>query len=280
VSDMSWEDAVRWYRAQPGNEQAIRDNFFDLPVKDAAKRFAVGEEFAELVRLLGPGERKYLLDLGAGNGISAYAFAQHGWQVSALEPDPSEEVGAGAIRGLAEAGLSIDVVPEWGEKLPFDDASFDVVHARQVLHHANDLAQMVAETFRVLKPGGRAIYTREHVVDDDRQLAAFLRDHPLQHLYGGEHAYSVPQYLGAMQQAGFNLLGTWGPFDSIINYFPGTEIERHAHITHKMARRWLGLGRLIANSADDRKAFMTRLRESDRTPGRLFSFFVEKPCAS
>ena len=50
---LSWEDAVRWYRAQPGNEAAIRANYFDLPVRPAAERYAASEEFAEVTRLLG-----------------------------------------------------------------------------------------------------------------------------------------------------------------------------------------------------------------------------------
>ena len=32
ATQMSWEEAVRWYRGQPGNEAAIRANYFDLPV--------------------------------------------------------------------------------------------------------------------------------------------------------------------------------------------------------------------------------------------------------
>ena len=112
---LSWEEAVRWYRAQPGNEIEVSNNYFDLPVRQAAERFAASEEFAEISRLLGTGQGMQILDLGAGNGVASYALARNGWVVTALEPDESDEVGAGAIYLLArETGLPIKVVQEFG----------------------------------------------------------------------------------------------------------------------------------------------------------------------
>ena len=110
---MTWEEAVRWYRDQPGNEAEIRNNYFDLPVLPAAQRYANSEEFAEVLRLLGPGSGRQILDLGAGNGIASFALAKNGWRVTALEPDRSSEVGAGAIRAIvAQTGLPIDISGE------------------------------------------------------------------------------------------------------------------------------------------------------------------------
>src|SRR3989442_11745235 len=164
---LSWEEAVRWYRAQPGNEVEVRNNYFDLPVRQAAERFAESEEFAEISRLLGAGQGRQILDLGAGNGVASYALARNGWVVTALEPDESEEVGAGAIHLLArETALAIKVVQEFGEQLPFADDSFDAIHARQVLHHAADLESMVGELKRVLRSGGWVLITPGQVSDD------------------------------------------------------------------------------------------------------------------
>ena len=43
------------------------------------------------------------------------------------------------------------------ERLPVDDASFDLVLCTQVLEHADDPAQAVRELQRVVRPGGRVL---------------------------------------------------------------------------------------------------------------------------
>lgn len=278
MSRLSWEEAVRWYRAQPGNEAEVRNNYFDLPVLRAAERFAGSEEFAEILRLLGQGEGREILDLGAGNGIASYALAQHGWKVTALEPDESEEVGAGAIERLVQdTGLPIKVVRDVGERLPFANQSFAAIHARQVLHHAEDLEGMVQELNRVLRSGGLLLSTREHVIDNDEQLRVFRDEHPLHFLYGGENAYSIERYLRAFEQAGLRLLRMWGPLESILNFYPGTEAERQIAVRQVAKHSWLRLGRLVAWSERFRRVQLDKHTRHDRTPGRIYSFLIEKP---
>ena len=75
--------------------------------------------------------------------------------MTAVEPDPSTLVGAGAIRALSqETGVAIEVVEAFGEAIPLEAAGYDVVVARQVLHHANDLGQFCREMARLVRPGG------------------------------------------------------------------------------------------------------------------------------
>lgn len=277
-SALSWEEAVRWYRAQPNNEAEVRNNYFDLPPLNAAERYAQSEEFAEVLRLLGPGNARQILDLGAGNGIASFALAKNGWRVTALEPDASAEVGAAAIRTIRdETGLPIDVVREGGRLLPFSDESFDAIHARQVLHHVPDLEAMTSELFRVLRPGGLCLTTRDHVADDEQQLQQFRAEHPLHALYGGEHAYPLNVYLNAFAKAGLRLRQSWGPVESILNFFPGTEQERQLAIRQIANHSCLRLGRLLAWSADFRGTQLKRHTQNDKTPGRIYSFLLERP---
>jgi ubiquinone/menaquinone biosynthesis C-methylase UbiE len=275
---LNWEEAVRWYRSQPGNEIEVRNNYFDLPVLEAAKRYANSEEFAVVLRQLGPGAGRRVLDVGAGNGIACYALAVNGWRVTALEPDPSREVGTGAIAEIVEqTRLPIEVVQNIGEQLPFDDASFDAIHARQVLHHAADLDLMVREIARVLMPGSICLSTREHVVDNEAQLAAFRNEHPLHRYYGGENAYPVARYLESFQRAGFEVQKVWGPLESMLNFFPGTEKQRQRALRHVANHSWLRFGRLLSWSSRFREAAVRHYTDRDRTPGRIYSFLVTKP---
>ena len=275
---MTWEEAVRWYRAQPGNDAAVRANYFDLPVRAAVERYAAGEEFSEVARLLGPGKGRAILDLGAGNGIASFALARAHWKVTALEPDPGGEVGAGAIRALQkEFGLPVEVVAGTGGGLPFAEACFDAVFARQVLHHVPDLAHTMRELFRVLKPGGTLLALREHVVRDAAELRAFRENHPLHRHYGGENAHALAAYLDAAARAGFAVRETWGPVESILNFAPRPEAERQAQIQRITRERWCGLGRLLAWSPGFVAACVAAATARNASPGRIYSFLFRKP---
>ena len=128
MHDYTWEQAVQWLRRQPDQEALVRGCYYDDPLLAAAQRFADSEEW-QAVKIFLPGSGGQALDLGAGRGISSYALARDGWQVTALEPDPSPLVGAAAIKTLAqETGLPIRVVEDYGEMLPFDDCTFDLVY--------------------------------------------------------------------------------------------------------------------------------------------------------
>lgn len=280
---MTWEEAVIWLRRQPDQAELVRACYYDDPLIDAAKRFANSEEW-RAARVLLPGSQGRALDLGAGRGIGSYALARDGWWVTALEPDPSRVVGAGAIRSLAkESGLTIEVVERKAERLPFGDEAFDVVYGRQILHHAVDLPGLCREVFRVLKPRGRFIATREHAISRPGDLPVFLEGHPLHKHYGGEHAYLLRDYRAALRSAGFRQTAELGPFDSAVNYFPMTT-EEWLSVCRRPVSRWAGKWltcRLVSNHHALGRWLLKRLSgwlsAASDSPGRLYSFVADKP---
>lgn len=263
--------------------QVVRESYLGEDVVAEAARYGASEEFRATCRLLGadrlPASAR-ILDLGAGNGIAAAAFARLGHEVVALDPDESATVGLRAVRAMS-ASLRLGCLRcccGFAQRLPFRDGSFDVVYARQTLHHVTDLTAGLRECQRVLKPDGRLLAVREHVADDEEQLRAFLEHHPLHRLYGGEHAYRLDEYLEAGRMSGLVLTQMLGPFDTVINYYPKSDTEVRAAAVGYLSRK---TGRYLAEAALRVPAvfawYVRRMSGFDQTPGRLYSFLWVKP---
>src|ERR671935_2616522 len=104
---------------------------------------------------LAPGER--VLDLGSGAGTDTLVAAQMvGEQGHVTGIDMTPEMLAksrSAARTMAVG--NVEFVEGEAERLPFPDASFDVVISNGVIDLIPDKDAVFSEIFRVLAPGGR-----------------------------------------------------------------------------------------------------------------------------
>ncbi|HJU94044.1 MAG TPA: methyltransferase domain-containing protein [Pyrinomonadaceae bacterium] len=93
--------------------------------------------------------RPRILDVGCGTGANLIMLSKYG---DAEGVDISED----ALAFCRERGLD-KVRLGAGEALPYEDATFDLVTAFDVVEHMDDDLAGLSEMQRVLRPGGRAL---------------------------------------------------------------------------------------------------------------------------
>ncbi len=150
-SNRHYEDVVQKSRGTRFASCGYKDRFDPFVLnKNPRLRTFYGGLFEDF---LGGLPRGRLLDVGAGTGIYFDALAPYAVEIEAL--DLSEDMVATAGRYCQANGL-IHIHPHVGsaDSLPFEDGAFDVVIALDTLHHVPDLARVLDEAARVLKPGG------------------------------------------------------------------------------------------------------------------------------
>ena len=98
-----------------------------------------------------------VLDLGSGGGIDVLLSARRvGPTGKAYGLDMTEEMLALARENLRKSGLeNVEFLRGQIEQIPLPDASVDVIISNCVINLSADKRQVLAEAFRVLKPGGR-----------------------------------------------------------------------------------------------------------------------------
>jgi ubiquinone/menaquinone biosynthesis C-methylase UbiE len=109
------------------------------------------EVFTELIGPLAR-RRGQALEVGCGRGSLSSYFAADGWDVTLL--DYSQTVIDTARRAFATNGHQAEFVTGDANDLPFPDNSFDVTYSIGLLEHFEDVRQPIAESLRVLRPGG------------------------------------------------------------------------------------------------------------------------------
>jgi SAM-dependent methyltransferase len=124
-----------------------------VPERSAESFAGVANPFS--LGALDPAER--VLDLGCGAGLDSLVAAQMvGPEGSVMGVDMTPEMLAKARAGAEELGFdNVSFVEGEAERLPFDEASFDVVISNGVIDLIPDKDAVFSELHRVLRPGGR-----------------------------------------------------------------------------------------------------------------------------
>jgi SAM-dependent methyltransferase len=173
----------------------------------------VHKHLAQVAALTPPGGR--ILDLGCGRGHFSAYLAQQGFQVEGYEvadpragddflhnQDPSTITHYPALWADVKATYGCDCHYYDGSHFPAADASFDTVLFYASFEHVpvEHIRSAVAESFRVLKPGGRAFVYR-------CPSSWAWKEHLTRNLGMGAHEklYGKGEALGILKDAGFRL---------------------------------------------------------------------------
>ncbi len=171
-------------RAAEGRGSIEAAYYRALPFADLSGRFATDwqirarsfRSFAASV--LRPRERElnrplHILDLGAGNGWLSYRLAQRGHLVAAIDLLINPRDGLGAYIHYDAAFTPVQA--EF-DRLPFDNAQFDLAIFNASLHYAVDYEMTLCEALRVLQPGGQIVVLDSPVYRSDRSGAQMVRE--------------------------------------------------------------------------------------------------------
>jgi SAM-dependent methyltransferase len=255
--------------------QVLRRQLGELPYFRAMLR-TVETCFYQSYPLPGP-----VLDIGAGDGHFAQVTFERPLDVG-LEPfAPSirEAAGRNCYRLLAQAD---------GGKMPFGDNSFGSAISNSVLEHIPHVRQVLAETCRVLKPGGLFLFCVPNPAYlSELSMPSILSRVGLRGL--GEryrewfrvmsrvhHAETPEVWQGWLEAAGFRLEKWWHYFSPQAmrvlewgHYFGGPSL-----VARKLTGRWI-LAPARWNLAITEQVVRNHARPVE-DPRGTFTFFVAR----
>ncbi|MFI5273452.1 MAG: methyltransferase domain-containing protein [Ktedonobacterales bacterium] len=169
----------------------------------ASEGHAHGDDLARLVALAQPRASDVALDIATGGGHTALALALHVAHVTATDLTP--DMLAAARQFIAEQGVrNVDFVVADAERLPFLDASFDLVTVRIAPHHFASVTSAVREMARVLTPDGRLVVI-DNIAPEDPALDALLNTWEARRDPSHVRAYTASEWQAFVAASGLSI---------------------------------------------------------------------------
>lgn len=148
-----------------------------------------------------------LIDVGCGQGRHSYEAYRRGCNVTAFDMNESDLADVksmfGAMELEGEAGFPAIAQVQAGDarQMPYDDDSFDRVIASEILEHIHEDEQVMAELFRITKPGGLVAVTVPR--NWPEQVCWKLSDEYHEVEGGHIRIYKASELVAKLRRAGF-----------------------------------------------------------------------------
>ena len=155
------------------------------------------------------------LDIGCADGTWAKYWQGRGWKTFGVDINP-KNVDAAKKRGIQ--ATTVDLNSE--EPLQFENESFDLIFAGEIIEHLIDTDGFLMELNRCLKPKANLLITTPNLVSFENRIRILFGRYPTWvnfSLHGSGHvrAYTPRVLKYQLKQQGFSIqkqTGNWVPF--------------------------------------------------------------------
>ncbi len=157
----------------------------------------------DVVGSLGVGPDDVVLDIGGREGQHAVVMAERfGCRAVSVDPVPENNERGQQLVAAHEYGHLVELRLGSIEQIPAEESSFQLVFARDMLGHIEDLALALSECRRVLTPGGSMVIFEVFATpllypDEERRLCADVATVP--------ERLSVSNFEATVATAGFSV---------------------------------------------------------------------------
>lgn len=202
LGDASLPALLPW--ADPGPTRIVVEHF--RRVAETAPQTpapAVEGQLRALRALTAPRATDTLLDVGAGAGPVALAFAPHLAHVTATDIAPAMLERAELAR-LAQGATNVEIQWANATALPYAGAAFDIIICRDLCRYIPDLSQLFASLSTVARPAGK-LALDELIGSEDPVKRATHQALEMQHDPAIARLYSESEIEQRIREAGFRI---------------------------------------------------------------------------
>jgi 2-polyprenyl-3-methyl-5-hydroxy-6-metoxy-1,4-benzoquinol methylase len=154
------------------------------------------------------------LDIGCSTGEWGQLWMKSGWDVSGIDIDKEH------LKDAENKGLKTSYCDLNSDNIPYNDNSFDLIFAGEIIEHLIDTDGFITELYRCVKPGGFVLITTPNLVSFENRIRILFGKYPMwvdYRLQGSGHirAYTPATLRKQLRTIGFSIkktTGNWVPF--------------------------------------------------------------------